>query len=105
MNVVTQGEVPIHTEGDIVVARQKVRELTGQTGFSLTDTTRVVTAASELARNIFHYAGSGVMRWRSIADGERKGIELEFADKGPGIEDINQALQEGYSTGEGLGMG
>ena len=101
----SQGEVAIESEGDIVLARRCVRELAIATGFGSTDVTRVVTAASELARNIYQYAGKGAMRWRAIENNGRSGLELQFADQGPGITDINVAFQDGYSTGEGLGMG
>ena len=105
MNQVPQGEVAIETEGDIVLARRRVREVAIATGFSATDVTRVVTAASELARNIFQYAGKGAMRWRAIENNGRSGLELQFADQGPGIADINLAFQDGYTTGQGLGVG
>lgn len=105
MNVSSQGEIPIKTESDIVVARRTVREAAAQVGFGVTDVTRIVTAASELARNVFKYAGSGVMRWRYVESNSRPGLELQFTDHGPGIPDVNLAMQEGYSTGEGLGMG
>jgi|SRR6185437_11556200 len=105
MNAAAQGEVQIQTESDIVIARRTVREAAAQTGFNLTDVTRIVTASSELARNLFKYAGGGVMRWRGIEDKGCLGIELQFIDQGPGIPDTGLALQEGYSTGDGLGMG
>jgi serine/threonine-protein kinase RsbT len=105
MNAVLQGEVVIKTEGDIVAARRTVREVAVQAGFGVTDVTRIVTAASELARNIFKYAKEGVMRWRQVENPGRIGIELQFIDQGPGIPDVQLALQEGYSTGAGLGLG
>jgi len=98
-------EIRIQTEGDIVLTRRVVREAATKAGFGNTDVTRIVTASSELARNIFKYAGGGVMRWRSLEDNGRRGIELLFVDQGPGIPDIELAMQEGYSTGDGLGMG
>ncbi len=101
----SQGEVPIETEGDIVLARRTVREVAGEAGFGLTDITRIVTASSELARNIFKYAGKGTLRWRCIENNDRQGLELQFVDHGPGIPDVELALQEGYSTSNGLGMG
>lgn len=100
-----RGELEIKTEGDIVAARRVVREAAAETGFGATDVTRIVTAASELARNVFKYGGGGVMRWRRIQADSRLGLELEFADQGPGIPDIALAMQEGYTTGGGLGMG
>jgi serine/threonine-protein kinase RsbT len=105
MNGESDGEIAINTEGDIVAARRTVRGLAVEMGFGLTDVTRIVTAASELARNIFKYGGGGVMRWRQVEDAGRPGIELQFIDHGPGIADIDLALQEGYSTGRGLGLG
>jgi serine/threonine-protein kinase RsbT len=99
------GELPIKAEHDIVTARRTVREASTQAGFAATDVTRIVTAASELARNIFKYAGAGVMRWRPIGTENRAGIELQFEDHGPGIADVNLAMEDGYSTGGGLGQG
>src|SRR5437764_716651 len=105
MSVVSEGEVSIENEGDIVVARRTVREIGAQVGFSPTDITRIVTAASELARNIFQYAGKGAMQWRSLDKPDQLGLELRFVDSGPGIANLNLALQSGFSTGAGLGMG
>lgn len=105
MNSVLQGEVTIKTEGDIVAARRTVRDAAVQVGFGMTDVTRIVTAASEMARNAFKYAGGGVMHWRQLDEPGRAGIELRFIDRGPGIADVQLALQEGYSTGAGLGLG
>lgn len=99
------GEVPIHSESDIVVARKAAREVATQMGFGITDVTRIITAASELARNIHQYAGSGRMRWRVLQANDRTGLELIFEDHGPGIADIDQVLQEGFTTSGGLGMG
>jgi len=105
MNSVGQIEVSIKSEGDIVAARRTVRDAAIQVGFGITDVTRIVTAASELARNVFKYAGEGVMTWRQLEEPGRVGIELRFIDQGPGIADVQLALQEGYSTGAGLGLG
>jgi serine/threonine-protein kinase RsbT len=99
------GELVIRTEGDIVAARRLVREVVEKAGFGLTDVTRIVTAASELARNVYKYGGGGVMRWRHLENKGRRGVELQFIDGGPGIADIDLALQQGYSTGKGLGLG
>ena len=99
------GELRIESEGDIVLARRAVRAVATALGFSLTDVTRIVTAASELTRNIYQYAQRGLMRWRVLKSGDRLGLELVFADAGPGIADIAQALTPGYTTGKGLGMG
>lgn len=105
MNSGLQGEMDIKSEGDIVAARRTVRDAAAQIGFGITDVTRIVTAASELARNVFKYAGEGVMHWRRLDEPGRAGIELRFIDRGPGIADVQQALQEGFSTGAGLGLG
>jgi serine/threonine-protein kinase RsbT len=105
MTAISQGEMAIKTEGDIVLVRRAARENSAQAGFGSTDVTRIVTACSEMARNIFKYAGEGVMRWRRVEKNGSSGIEFEFEDHGPGIADVNLAFQEGYTTGEGLGMG
>jgi serine/threonine-protein kinase RsbT len=105
MSSVCSGELCIKVENDIVAARRAVRDAAIQLGFGQTDVTRIVTAASELARNTFKYAGGGVMHWCRIEDGSRFGIELQFEDWGPGIEDIDLAMQSGFSTSGGLGMG
>jgi len=99
------GETHIGDETDIVLSRRIVRDAATQFGFSPTDVTRIVTAASELARNVFKYAGEGVMRWRYLETNGRVGIELQFVDRGPGIADVKQAMEQGYSTGGGLGAG
>ena len=98
-------QVRIGSEGDIITVRKVVREAATTTGFGITDLTRIVTAASELARNVYHYAGVGSMRLRLLSQNDRVGIELAFEDHGPGIADVDQALREGYSTSGGLGMG
>lgn len=105
MTSVAQGEVPIQDESHIVTVRTTVREAASRMGFGVTDITRIVTAASELARNVFRYAGVGVMRWRALDDGGANGIELVFVDHGPGIADIELALREGFSSARGMGMG
>lgn len=74
-------------------------------GFGVTETVRIVTAASELGRNVHKYAGKGTMYWRLLNNGFASGLELRFEDHGPGIADLEQALKEGHSTGGGLGMG
>lgn len=100
-----KGEIPIKSESDIVLTRREVREIASQIGFSVTDTTRIVTAASELARNILKYAGQGIMHWRRIEKDNASGLELQFVDNGPGIADVSLAMQEGFSTSKGLGLG
>jgi serine/threonine-protein kinase RsbT len=105
MNDPHQGEFQITSENDIVMARKVVRDAAAALGFGLTDVTRIVTAASELTRNIYHYAKSGVMRWRFLNQSAKVGLELTFEDKGPGIPDVEKAMEAGFSTGKGLGMG
>ena len=105
MNEPHQGEFQIESENDIVMARKVVRDAATTLGFGLTDVTRIVTAASELTRNIYHYAKSGVMHWRSLNQGALVGLELTFEDNGPGIPDIEKAMGMGFSTGKGMGMG
>jgi serine/threonine-protein kinase RsbT len=105
MNEPYPGEFRITSENDIVMARKIVRDAATTLGFGITDVTRIVTAASELTRNIYHYAKSGVMHWRSLNQGARVGLELIFADHGPGIPDVEKAMEMGYSTGKGMGLG
>jgi serine/threonine-protein kinase RsbT len=100
-----QGEVRIEVESDIALARRAVRDAATSLGFGVTETARIVTAASELGRNVHKYAGGGVMRWRALSMGDVHGLELCFEDHGPGIPDVSEALREGHSTGGGLGMG
>jgi len=101
----SHGEVRIESEADIAVARRAVRDVAAKIGFGVTEVARIVTAASELGRNVYKYAGSGVMRWNSRNNGTVNGLELRFEDRGPGIADLTEALREGHSTGGGLGMG
>ena len=105
MKPTLEGEIRISTESDIVTARRFVREAAAALGFGLVDVTRIVTAASELTRNIYQYAGSGVMRWRPLRHGGRSGLEIVFEDQGPGIADVEKAMELGFSTGKGLGLG
>lgn len=98
-------QLVIASEGDIVAARKSVRDIATEMGFGITDVTRIITAVAELARNVFRYAGSGIMRWQQVESGGRIGLELVFEDHGPGIPDVDQVMREGYSTSRGLGMG
>ncbi len=97
--------LPIQSSADVVSVRQAVRVASSQLGFSLVDQTKIVTAASELARNTLDYGGGGIMRYEVLEDSPRKGLRLVFEDKGPGIPDIQLALKDGYTTGNGLGLG
>ena len=95
----------LRAEGDVVSVRQWVRTLAVQLGFSLIDQTKLVTATSELARNTVVYGGGGTVTLHELHDGGRAGIRLVFEDQGPGIPDVETALRDGYTTGNGLGLG
>ena len=104
--IITKTEVvPVRSEHDIVLARQTVRKVAQEVGFGIVDQTKIVTAASELARNTVVYGLGGEMRWETLQDGIRKGLRLHFVDQGPGIEDIARALTDGWTSGSGLGLG
>jgi serine/threonine-protein kinase RsbT len=96
---------PLRAEDDVVRARQAVRSWAVEMGFSLVDQTKLVTAASELARNTVVYGGGGSVRMEELEEGARKGLRLTFEDQGPGIPDIERALSDGFTTGGGLGLG
>ncbi|GAB1541821.1 anti-sigma regulatory factor [Scytonema sp. NUACC21] len=97
--------ISIQSGADIVLVRQAVRQLAIELGFSLIDQTKIVTAASELARNTLDYGGGGTVQLEALFEGIRRGLRLTFEDTGPGISDIELALKDGYTTGKGLGMG
>jgi serine/threonine-protein kinase RsbT len=97
--------VPVGADVDIVTARQKGRELAAQCGLSSTDLAVVATAISELARNIVRYAVRGEIVLRAVDNGTKRGIEVVATDDGPGISDVPLAMQDGYSTSGGLGLG
>ncbi len=99
------GSVPLRTEEDIVLSRQKVRVLTQQLKFSLVDQTKMITAASELSRNTVVHGGGGEMRWELLDDGVRRGLRLHFEDRGAGIPDVKLALTDGWTSGGGMGLG
>lgn len=99
------GELPLRNEHDIVLGRQAVRRLAVQQGFSLVDQTKMVTAASELARNALIYGGGGTLKWTLLSDGTKRGLRLMFEDRGPGIANLDLALTDGWSSGTGLGLG
>jgi serine/threonine-protein kinase RsbT len=97
--------IPIAADTDIVLARQKGRELAERLGFTRTDLTFIATAISEVARNITSYAGRGEILFRIVNGDGRRGIIMEARDEGPGIGDLERALEDGYSTAEGMGLG
>lgn len=90
---------------DVVLVRQAVRQWTVEARFSLVDQTRVVTAASEIARNTVDHGGGGTVQLELLGEGDHRGVRLVFEDKGPGIPDVAQALRDGFTTGGGLGLG
>ena len=100
-----QGAQALRHEPDIVLARQQARRLAQALNFSLVDQTKMVTAASELARNTVVYGGGGEMQWTVLEEGIKRGLRLCFIDQGPGIADIDLALTDGWTSGHGLGMG
>ena len=95
----------INASTDIVLVRQAVRKWAVELGFSLVDQTKIVTAASELARNTLDYGGGGTVTLEALYEDNRRGLRLIFEDQGPGIPDIELALKDGFTTGNGLGMG
>ena len=97
--------VPIRNEIDVLVARQRARELASELRFSSSELTLIATAISEVARNIVIYAGAGEITFRIIEQGQRRGLVVFAGDRGPGIADIERAMQDGYSTSRGLGIG
>ena len=98
-------QIPITSESDIVTARQCGRTLAGKLGFNGSDLTVIATAISEVARNIVQYAHSGSVTLRAMNSNHRRGITVVAQDEGPGIADIGLAMEDGYSTGLGLGLG
>lgn len=105
MTVTKSDTKPIHSQSDIVYARHAVRDWALQLKFSIVEQTKLVTAASELARNAYEYGKGGTMMMEILDDGIKKGLRLTFEDKGPGIANMDLALTDGYTTGGGLGMG
>jgi serine/threonine-protein kinase RsbT len=105
MQISSSGELPVASEHDIVLGRQAVRRMTQQQAFSLVDQTKMVTAASELARNTVVYGGGGILKWAMLSDGAKRGLRLTFEDKGPGIANLELAMTDGWSSGTGLGLG
>ena len=97
--------MPLKSSGDIVLARQKVRQWSVELRFSLVDQTKLVTAASELARNALDYGQGGEMTIETLNSGARTGLRLTFEDHGPGIPDIEQAMRDGFTSGSGMGLG
>ena len=105
MDILKTERQKVRRSEDIVLVRQSVRAWAVELGFSLVDQTKIVTAASELARNTVVYGGGGSVTLEALADGARRGLRLSFEDEGPGIKDIEQAMKDGFTTGGGLGLG
>lgn len=105
MDVAKSEMLPVRTSTDLVRIRQRVRELGLEAGFSLVDQTKLVTAASELARNTLEHGKGGEVTVELLFDGIRKGVRMTFVDTGPGIPNIEQALRDGFTTGGGMGLG
>jgi len=105
MQVLRSETVSVASDPDIVRTRQLVRTWAVETGFGLVDQTKIITAASELARNTVQYGGGGTLHLEVLEDGRRRGLRLTFADAGPGIPNVELAMRDGYTTGNGLGLG
>jgi len=97
--------MPVRNSDDVVRVRQAVRSRAVGAGLSLVDQTKIITAASEIARNTVDYGGGGEVRLQVLRDGNRRGVRLTFVDKGPGIADLSLALTDGYTSAKGLGLG
>jgi serine/threonine-protein kinase RsbT len=105
MPVIRSHDLGLRNESDVVQARQAVRQLAAQLGFTLVDQTKIVTAASELARNTVIHGKGGAVKLEALSQDGRTGLRLTFEDQGPGIPDVDMALKDGYTTGTGLGLG
>ena len=105
MSVIRHETLPLEAPEDVVRARQMVRDWAIQIGFSLVEQTKIVTAASELARTVLHHAQGGEMKIEALNDHLRRGLRLTFEDRGPGIPDLELAMKDGYTSGGGLGLG
>ena len=105
MTVLLSAQHAVQTAEDVVSIRQAVRQRAVELGFNLVDQTKIVTAASELARNTVQYGGGGIVTIEALEDFGRRGLRLTFADQGPGIPDVDLAMKDGYTTGGGLGLG
>ena len=105
MTVIQKQSLSLISEQDIVAARQQIRKISQQIGFSIVDQTKIVTAASELARNAVVYGGGGILEWETIDQNGRTGLRLTVSDQGPGIEDLTLAMKDGWTSGKGMGLG
>jgi serine/threonine-protein kinase RsbT len=105
MRITKSESISVRAAPEVVGVRHVVRRYAVELGFSLVEQTKIVTAASELARNMVDYGGGGTLTVESVDDGIRKGLRLTFADEGPGIADVDAALRDGFTTGSGMGLG
>ncbi len=105
MAVIKSDRLALQNSRDILTVRNAVRMWAADLGFNLVDQTKMITAASELARNTVDYGGGGEVAFEMLNDGPRRGLKLQFIDQGPGIPNIDLALKDGYTTGSGLGLG
>jgi serine/threonine-protein kinase RsbT len=105
MTTLRSDRLDIRSSDDVVRVRQMTRTMALETGLSLVDQTKIITAASELARNTLDYGGGGLVLVEMVESGGRRGLRLTFEDKGPGIADVQAALKDGFTTGKGMGLG
>lgn len=105
MQIARSESIVVRTAAEVVSVRHAVRRSAVELGMTLVEQTKIVTAASELARNMVDYGGGGTLTIEQIDDGIRRGLRLTFDDQGPGIADVNTALRDGYTTGSGMGLG
>ncbi len=105
MEVLKSEAVPVRTSEDVVTVRTSVRKMAAELRFGIVDQTKIVTAASEIARNTIDYGRGGNLRMEALENGLKRGLRLIFADQGPGIRDIEQAMKDGFTSGNGMGLG
>jgi serine/threonine-protein kinase RsbT len=105
MEVLKSESIPVRTSEDVVTVRTSVRKLAAELRFGIVDQTKIVTAASEIARNTLDYGHGGDMQMLAINNGLKQGLRLIFADQGPGIRNLEQALTDGFTSGNGMGLG
>jgi len=105
MRVTNSETLAVRSAAEVVSVRHAVRRCAVEMGLSLIEQTKIVTAASELARNMVDYGGGGLLHVETLDDGIRKGLRLIFEDRGPGIPDVQAAMRDGFTTGSGMGLG
>jgi serine/threonine-protein kinase RsbT len=103
--ILNKDYINVSKEQDTILLRNRVKEWATKIGMGLVNQTKLITAASELVRNMLKYAGGGVVNIEIVSKGRENGVRLIFVDKGPGIKDINQAMKDGFTTGKSLGLG